>query len=175
MASSNPVCRHVMSCQRHVIILFHLLILWPHLSSETVVVLTVAVLLSQSGQCRVGGVCAGAAEPLSQQRSDEGYGKLWHSPSRSPGGAFFGERSLGTGMGAGRGRGEIWEIDPAEIKIMQRSDGGPWVLGEGASGSVSLLLTLTVDTSSAHAWLPGISSAATASAGTMMQKKWPNA
>ena len=46
-------------------------------------------------------------------------------------------------MGAGRGRGEPWEIDPAEIKIMQRSDGGPWVLGEGASGSVSLPLQMT--------------------------------
>ncbi len=85
------------------------------------------------------GVYVGVAEPLSQRRSEEGYGKLWHSPSRSPGGGLFGERSLGTGMGAGRGRGEIWEIDPAEIKIMQRSDGGPWVLGEGASGSVSYL------------------------------------
>ena len=76
---------------------------------------------------------------------DEGFGKSWASPSRGTGGGVFGDRvmlsrssalgSLGTGVG--RSRGEPWEIVPAEIKIMQRSDGGPWVLGEGASGSVS--------------------------------------
>ena len=102
------------------------------------------------------GNCAGIAEPLSQRRSEEGYGKLWHSPSRSPGGALFGERSLAAGMGTGRGRGEPWEIDPAEIKIMQRSDGGPWVLGEGASGSVSPLIVIWSLSTGAphHAYTP---------------------
>ena len=74
-------------------------------------------------------------------------GKPWTSPSRARGSGIFGERSLlsrsstlglaGTLGAKGRSRGEPWEIDPAEIKIMQRSDGGPYVLGEGASGSVS--------------------------------------
>lgn len=48
-------------------------------------------------------------------------------------------RSSTAGMGQVRVRGEPWVIDPGEIKIMQRSDGGPWVLGEGASGSVAHL------------------------------------
>lgn len=39
----------------------------------------------------------------------------------------------------GSRRSEAWEIDPEEIQIMQRSDGGPWVLGEGASGLVSFV------------------------------------
>lgn len=94
------------------------------------------------------GNCAGSAEALSQRRSEEGLGgKTWGAyASRKQGGGssgMFGDRSLlsrssALGMGAGmaRSRGEPWEIDPAEIKIMQRSDGGPWVLGEGASGSV---------------------------------------
>ena len=113
-----------------------------------------ALILTLSGvislNCRrlkCAGSFAGSAEPLSQRRSEEGLGKPWASPSRAPGGGIFGERSLlsrsstlgmAGALGAkGGSRGEPWEIDPAEIKIMQRSDGGPWVLGEGASGSVS--------------------------------------
>ena len=87
--------------------------------------------------------CAGVAEPLSQRRSEEGYSKAWPSPSRSLGGGGLERSMLGrsstAGMGQVRVRGEPWVIDPGEIKIMQRSDGGPWVLGEGASGSVGHL------------------------------------
>ena len=60
-------------------------------------------------------------------------------------------------MGIGRGRGEPWEIDPAEIKIMQRSDGGPWVLGEGASGSVRPLLPPQLHTVCLCLLLPDVS------------------
>ena len=69
-------------------------------------------------------------------------GKLGPPPRGGPAGGVFGDRvmlsrssALGSlGAGVGRSRGEPREIVPAEIKIMQRSDGGPWVLGEGASG-----------------------------------------
>ncbi len=36
----------------------------------------------------------------------------------------------------GERKSEQWEIDPEEIQIMRRADGSPWLLGEGASGTV---------------------------------------
>ena len=46
------------------------------------------------------------------------------------GSGFKGSASLG------ERKSEQWEIDPEEIQIMRRPDGSPWLLGEGASGTV---------------------------------------
>ncbi|KAK9832694.1 hypothetical protein WJX81_001038 [Elliptochloris bilobata] len=46
------------------------------------------------------------------------------------GSGFKGSGSLG------ERKSEQWEIDPREIQIMRRTDGSPWLLGEGASGTV---------------------------------------
>ena len=49
-------------------------------------------------------------------------------------GSFPSNRS--GGRLASRRLSEKWEIDPAEILIARLPDGGPWILGEGGSGSV---------------------------------------
>lgn len=53
----------------------------------------------------------------------------------------MGSGRLGSGFIKGSGslgerKSEQWEIDPEEIQIMRRPDGSPWLLGEGASGTV---------------------------------------
>ena len=53
----------------------------------------------------------------------------------------MGSGRLGSGFIKGSGSlgeraSEQWEIDPEEIQIMRRPDGSPWLLGEGASGTV---------------------------------------
>ena len=84
--------------------------------------------------------CSGAAESAAL---GGGLREAVAFPVKEPRRGVLWRALPGRRYGRGQGRGEPWEIDPAEIKIMQRSDGGPWVLGEGASGSVSLPLQMT--------------------------------
>lgn len=85
------------------------------------------------------------SEGHARSRSFDWAGRLWGPPSPGPtngGGSphLRGKSSLAqarSGALSAR-RSDPWAIDPGEIHVIQRADGLPWVLGEGASGSVRL-------------------------------------
>ncbi|KAK9904880.1 hypothetical protein WJX75_004665 [Coccomyxa subellipsoidea] len=85
---------------------------------------------------------SGPSEGHAHSRSFDWAGRLWGPPSPGPPTGGSPNNPRGKALAQARSsalsarRSEPWAIDPAEIHVMQQADGQPWVLGEGASGSV---------------------------------------